>query len=226
MTTTYYPQPSPAPRPFDRAYPGHQFGYDEPRQVMHDNFPAAMPQPAGPSRTPSALRNGVLLLGAVAAVGAGVLIGVTLFGKDGSASTPTQPVYWVPGTDGNPAASPMPTPVILPAQEPKPVVIPAPSGVVPGLGDDFTVTVPVPPAGNPTPAPPPPATPKIEPKVDPVKPAPPIDPKKLDPTVDPPGPGAPKIDPKKLDPTIDPPGPKLDPPVVNPAKPPCGVLSC
>ncbi len=46
MTTTYYPQPSPAPRPFDRAYGGPEFGYDEPRPVMHNNFPAAMPQPA------------------------------------------------------------------------------------------------------------------------------------------------------------------------------------
>ena len=147
MTTTYYPQPSPAPRPFDRAFGGREFGYDEPRAVMHDNFPAAMPQPAGPSKTPSALRSGVMLLGAVAAVGAGVLIGVTLFGKDGSTSTPIQPVYLVPGADGESAAVVQTPTSLAPAPRPSPegVALPGTDAViVPPRNNGPVINVPLP----------------------------------------------------------------------------------
>lgn len=210
MTTTYYPQYSPAPPAFDRANGGHEFGYSEPRPVMQRNFPAAMPQPARPSRPPSALRSGVLLLGAVAAVGAGVLLGVTLFGEDGSDSTSARPVS-VPGSDGGAVVLPTPTSAAPAAPAPDAVVIPGPSGVLlPRPNNDFTVTVPVPPAANPTPAPAP--IPAPAPPPAPVQQAPgrilvPFQIKTEPEPPKPPTPAPPKADPPKPVPPAPVPGP-------------------
>ncbi|MFY9921075.1 MAG: hypothetical protein WAL26_22170, partial [Mycobacterium sp.] len=213
MTTTYYPQPSPAPRPFDRALGGREFGYDDRRPVVHDNFPAAMPQPAGPSKTPSALRSGVMLLGAVAAVGAGVLIGVTLFGKDGSTSTPIQPVYLVPGADGESAAVVQTPTSLAPAPagpSPEGVALPGTDAVIlPPRNNGPVINVPLPanpaPAAAPIPAPAPlPAPvqqapgPVVVPFPVKVHPQPPK----------PPTPAPPKIDPPKIEPKLDPAPPK------------------
>lgn len=198
MTTTYYPQPSPAPRPFERAYGGRESGYDEPRPLMHDNFPAAMPQPTGPSRAPSALRSGVILLGAIAAVGAGVLIGVTLFGKDGSTSTPVQPLYLVPGADGESAVVQTPTSITPAPAEPSPegVVLPRTDAVIlPPADNDLTVEVPLPANSAPAPAPIPAPAPVPAPVQQAPRPIPVPFPVKVQPKPAPPAPA--KVEPPK-----------------------------
>lgn len=227
MTTTYYPQPSPAPRPFDRAFGGREFGYDEPRPVMHNNFPAAMPQPAGPAKTQSALRSGVMLLGAAAAVGAGVLIGVTLFGKDGSASTPIQPVYLVPGDDGESAVVQTPTSIATAPAVPSPDIVEEPAVTTVRVPQDNGLIVNVPPPANPNPAAPP--NPAPAPNPQPVQQAPrPIPvpfPVKVQPKPAPPAPAPAKVEPPKpVPPVPGPVGPKGpgDTEIVLPEPPPVG----
>ena len=108
MTTTYYQEPYAAARPGGRTNNGHGFGYDGSRPPMPNYYlPPVAPQPAGPPQTSSALRMGLVALGAVVAVGAGALLGVALFG-DGSDST--RPAYLVPRTNGTPAVVNAPRP--------------------------------------------------------------------------------------------------------------------
>jgi hypothetical protein len=228
MTTTYH-------QGFYAAAPAGNDGF---RPAMHNHQPSPLPQMAGPSKTSSALRKGVLVAGAMAAVGAGALLGVALFGEAGSDST--RPVYLVPGTNGNPAVVQAPASGDPSVLAPEGVVVPGVTDVV-VLPSDNGPIVNLPPVADrnlaPAPAPnavqqaPGPVVVPFPVKTDPGPPkqAPPAPPKpappKIDPKIEPPKPLPPApapIDPKKLDPTIDPPGPadpvgpKLDPTIDPP----------
>ena len=225
MTTTYHPRPYAAPQSFGRADGGREFGYDGSRHGVQTYLPPATPQQAGTSTTSSALRKGVIVLGAVVAVGAGALLGATLFDKDGTDTTRPD-VTW--------CLEPMATlPCWRAPRSPPPAEVEPETGLAPAV---TTVVVPpptdgpiinLPPAANPNPASAP--NPAPAPNLLPVQQAPravpvpfpvKVDPQPQKPVTPPPAPtpAPPKVDPPKIDPKIDP----LKP--VTPAPGPTGPV--
>jgi hypothetical protein len=209
MSTTYYPGSYAPAQPFDRTHNRQEFGYDGSRRAPQHQLPAAMPQPARPSPTSSGLRKGVVVVGLVAALGAGALLGATLFGEDGSDSTSPRPVNLVPRTNSDPAALPTPTSVAPAAAAPEGVALPGVTSVYVPPAEGGPI-VDVPPAANPNPAPAPNLAPASNPAAvqqaprpilvpfpvktqpEPPKPAPPAPPKPDPPAPGPTGPVGPK----------------------------------